>query len=187
MTEISSLLPGLHLSEEEVFAWEWENLWENNRKITHGLVTFNEFALRQYIIDSKDICPHLKIFKSLWQKMSGAWLTNFYPMWGNSGYSGWSRLCFAVSILWGINRAGVSAGDWQAYLPPGDLWTLWDTFSLHILLTKSFLVKEVADLHDVSYDLHWACHSLLTGREVILHLFEVRRWSPALLILVPVK
>lgn len=106
---------------------------------------------------------------------------------GDAGNSWRGRLRFALFLLRATDGAGLGTRDWQADLLPGHLGTLWDPLGLHVLLTQSLFVKQVANFHDVSNDLHWACDCFLTGREVILHFFQVRSRSPALFILVPVK
>lgn len=113
------------------------------------------------------------------------WHTYFHTVRCDAGHSWRGRLCFSLSIWWGADRAGFSAGNRQADLFPGHLRALQSTVRLRILLSGGPLVAQIADLHDVANDLYGSGDCLLTGGDVVLHLLQVRRRSPALFILVP--
>lgn len=113
------------------------------------------------------------------------WHTYFHSVGGDASHSWRGRLCFTLSIWGGAYGAGFGAGNRQADLLPGHLGALWSAVRLQVFLSGGPLVAQVADLHDVSNDLHGSGDCFFTWRDVILHLLQVRRRSPALFILVP--
>lgn len=111
--------------------------------------------------------------------------TYFHSMGGNASDSWRGRLCSNLSIWWGDDGAGFGAGNRQADLLPGHLGALRSGVRLQVFLGGGPLATQVADLHDVSNDLHGSGDSLFTWWDVIFHLLQVRSRSPALFILVP--
>lgn len=106
-------------------------------------------------------------------------------MGGDPSHSWRGGLRFTLPIWWGGNGAGLGAGNGQADLLPGHLGALRGTVRLQVFVGGGPLVAQVADLHDVSNNLHGSCDGLFTWRDVVLHLLQVRRRSPALFVLVP--
>lgn len=109
-------------------------------------------------------------------------LTDLGPLGGDPGHS-WRAL---GQLGYGPLRdpqgaaIGGVAEDGQADLLLGDggLWAL--AFARQgLLVPRCLLVQQVADLHDVPYDLHWARQVLLPCWQVILGFLQVGCWCPA--------
>lgn len=98
-------------------------------------------------------------------------LTNLGPLWGNPGHS-WGALGQpGDSPFWntqGIATGGIAEnGQADLLLSNGGLRGLALSGQC-LLVPRCLLIQQVADLHDVADDFHWACEILLPGWQVIL-------------------
>ena len=110
-------------------------------------------------------------------------LTDLGPLRGNPGH-GWGALGqLGDGPLGDAQRAAIGgvAEDGQADLLLGDGGLRALAFSRGGLLVPGcLLVQQVADLHDVPNDLHWACQILLPCWQLVLGFLQVGCWRPAL-------